>query len=153
MARISRTLARAVAIGVVSISLAGCATTGGGYFMAASSTDAANLNAYAANAVAGDMVAQLAEHVGPGTGTIALKSDNSAFSVALEEQLRGWGYAIDPSATGQGAIPLAYTVDTFEGQVLTRISTPSVELARTYTMTELGASPSSPLSVLRRATS
>jgi type IV secretion system protein TrbH len=151
MARISRTLARAVAIGLVSVSLAGCTTTGGGYFVAASSMDAANLNAYAANAVASDMVTQLAEHVGPGTGTIALKSDNSAFSLALEEQLRGWGYAIDPSATGQGAIPLAYTVDTFEGQVLTRISTPSVELARTYTIAELGAAPSSPLSVLRRA--
>jgi type IV secretion system protein TrbH len=146
-------LSRAFGIALVALSLAGCTTTSGGYFAATSSTEAVALDAYVANAVAGDMVAQLAEHVGPGTGTIALKSGNSAFSVALEEQLRGWGYAIDPSATGQGAIPLAYTVDSFEGQILTRISTPSVELARTYTMTELGAQPASPLSVLRRTTS
>ena len=152
MAPISKS-ARALSVALMAFSLAGCATTGGGYFTAASSTDAANLNPYAANAVAGDMVAQLAEHVGPGTGTIALKTDDSALSAALEEQLRGWGYAVDPSATGEGAIPLAYTVSAFDGQVLTRISTPSVELARTYTMTELGASPSSPLSVLRRASS
>lgn len=145
-------ITRALSVALVSLSLAGCMTTGGGYFSAASSTDAANLNAYAANAVAGDMVAQLAEHVGPGTGTIALKSDDSPMSAALEEHLRGWGYAIDPSASGQGAIPLAYTVDAFEGQVLTRISTPSVELARTYAITELGAQPASPLSVMRRTT-
>ena len=149
MADISR-ITRALSVALVSLSLAGCMTTGGGYFSAASSTDAANLDAYAANAVDGDMVAQLAEHVGPGTGTIALKSDGSAMSAALEQQLRGWGYAVDPSATGQGAIPLAYTVSAFEGQVLTRISTPSVELARTYAVTSAGAQPASPLSVMRR---
>lgn len=151
MAGIS-TITRATSVALLSIALAGCVTTGSGYFTAASSTDAANLNAYAANAVAGDMVAQLAEHVGPGTGTIALKSDGSPISAALEEHLRGWGYAIDPSASGEGAIPLAYTVSAFEGQVLTRISTPSVELARSYSITELGAHPSSPLSVMRRTT-
>ncbi|ELT46639.1 conjugal transfer protein TrbH [Brucella intermedia] len=146
------TIARALTVALVSLSLAGCMTTGGGYFSAASSSDAANLNPQAAHAVAGDMVAQLAEHVGPGTGTIALKSDGSAMSAALEEQLRGWGYAVDPSASGQGAIPLAYTVSAYEGQVLTRISTPSVELARSYTITELGAQPASPISVMRRTT-
>lgn len=146
------TIARTLTVAFISFSLAGCMTTGGGYFSAAASSDAANLDAYAANAVAGDMVAQLAEHVGPGTGTIALKSDGSAMSAALEEQLRGWGYAVDPSASGQGAIPLAYTVSAYEGQVLTRISTPSVELARSYTITELGAQPASPLSVMRRTT-
>lgn len=146
------TIARALSVALVSFSLAGCMTTGGGYFSAAASSDATNLNPQAANAVAGDMVAQLAEHVGPGTGTIALKSDGSAMSAALEEQLRGWGYAVDSSASGQGAIPLAYTVSAFEGQVLTRISTPSVELARSYAVTELGAQPASPISVMRRTT-
>ena len=151
MAGVSK-IARALAVALVSFSIAGCMTTGGGYFSAAASSDAANLDALAANAVAGDMVAQLAEHVGPGTGTIALKSDGSAMSAALEEQLRGWGYAVDPSASGQGAIPLAYTVSAYEGQVLTRISTPSVELARSYSITELGAQPASPISVMRRTT-
>lgn len=151
MAGVSR-IARALSVALISLSIAGCVTTGSGYFAAASSTDAANLDAFAANAVAGDMVAQLAEHVGPGTGTIALKRGGSPMSAALEEQLRGWGYAVDPSATGQGAIPLAFTVSTFEGQVLTRISTPSVELARTYAVTAAGAQPASPLSVMRRTT-
>lgn len=151
MAGVSK-IARALAVAIVSFSIAGCMTTGGGYFSAAASSDAANLDALAANAVAGDMVAQLAEHVGPGTGTIALKSDGSAMSAALEEQLRGWGYAVDPSASGQGAIPLAYTVSAYEGQVLTRISTPTVELARSYSITELGAQPASPISVMRRTT-
>lgn len=151
MAGVSK-IARALVVALVSFSIAGCMTTGGGYFSAAASSDAANLDALAANAVAGDMVAQLAEHIGPGTGTIALKSDGSAMSAALEEQLRGWGYAVDPSASGQGAIPLAYTVSAYEGQVLARISTPSVELARSYSITELGAQPASPISVLRRTT-
>lgn len=151
MAGVSK-IARALVVALVSFSIAGCMTTGGGYFSAAASSDAANLDALAANAVAGDMVAQLAEHVGPGTGTIALKSDGSAMSAALEEQLRGWGYAVDPSASGQGAIPLAYTVSAYEGQVLTRISTPTVELARSYSITALGAQPASPISVLRRTT-
>lgn len=151
MAGIS-TIARALSVTLVSLSLVGCTTTSGGYFSPASSSDAANLDAYAANGVAGDMVAQLAEHVGPGTGTIALKSDGSAMSAALEEQLRGWGYAVDPSASGQGAIPLAYTVSAFEGQILTRVSTHSVELARSYAITELGAQPASPISVLHRST-
>ena len=47
-------------------------------------------------------------------------------------------------------IPLAYVVDTFEGAVMTRISTPSVELTRTYAMSAAGATPTSPLSVMQR---
>lgn len=142
-------ISRALAIAFVSLSLAACATTGG-YFSPKASMDAAKLDASSAEGVAADMVARLAEHVGPGTGTIALKSDNSAFATAFNKHLRSWGYAVDPAATGAGAIPLAYTVDTADGQVLARISTSSVELARSYQATTAGAVPSSPLSVMKR---
>ncbi|MDR6671233.1 conjugal transfer protein TrbH [Rhizobium sp. 1399] len=145
-------ISRVVSIVLVSVSLAACTTTGG-YFSPQGSIDAANLDATAADGVAADMVARLAEHVGPGTGTIALKSDNTAFASAFDKHLRTWGYAVDPAASGGGAIALAYTVDTADGQVLARISTPSVELARSYQTTTTGAVPSSPLSVMTRGKS
>jgi hypothetical protein len=44
-------LSRAFGIALVALSLAACATTGGGYFAATSSTDTVALDAYAANAV------------------------------------------------------------------------------------------------------
>lgn len=142
-------ISRIFAIAFVSVSLAACTTTGG-YFSPQASMDAANLDAASADGVAADMVARLAEHVGPGTGTIALKSDNTAFASAFDKHLRTWGYAVDPAATGSGAIALAYTVDTADGQVFARISTEKVELARSYQSTTTGAVPSSPLSVMKR---
>ena len=102
MSDFSMKISRALAIGIISTSLAACTTTGG-YFSPVASMDAAQLDSIAADAVAGDMVAKLAENVGPGTGTIALKSDDSAFAASLDKQLRGWGYAVDPAATGAGA--------------------------------------------------
>lgn len=152
MSDFSMKIARALVIGFVSASLAACTTTGG-YFSPVASMDAAKLDSYAGDAVAADMVARLAEHVGPGTGTIALKSDNSVFAASLDKKLRGWGYAVDPAATGAGTIPLAYAVDTADGQILARLSTPSVELARTYSASTGLAVPASPVSVMRRAES
>ena len=74
--------------------------------------------------------------------------------LALEESLRGWGYAVasNQEASGDTMIPLAYVIDTFEGAVMTRISTPSVELTRSYAMSATGATPTSPLSVMQRTT-
>lgn len=148
----STVFTRGLAVALVSLSLAACTTTGG-YFAPKASMDAAKLDAGAADGVAADMVARLAEHVGPGTGTIAFKGDNSAFATAFDKHLRSWGYAVDPAASGAGAIALAYTVDTADGQVLARVSTPTVELARTYTATTTGATPASPLSVMTRGQS
>lgn len=106
----------------------------------------------AASAIAGDMVSRLAEHVGPGTGTILLKSDGSPFGGALEDSLKTWGYAVvsDQKAEGEKLIALAYVIDSHDGQVLARLSTGSVELGRAYTTTATGAAPASPLSVMRR---
>jgi hypothetical protein len=69
---------------------AGCQTLGG---TAWSPVRAAELSACRQRAIAGDMVSRLAEHVGPGTGTIMLKPDGSPFGQALEASLKGWGYA------------------------------------------------------------
>ncbi|WP_265614863.1 conjugal transfer protein TrbH [Agrobacterium tumefaciens] len=141
---------RVLAFAWLSASLASCMSTGS-YFSPQSSTDAANLQAPAADAVAADMVARLAEYVGPGTGTIVLKTDDSAFAAAFDKHLRAWGYAVDPAATGPKAIALAYTVDSLDGAAIARVSTPSVELARQYQATTTGAIASSPLSIMKRS--
>ena len=106
----------------------------------------------AASAIAGDMVSRLAEHVGPGTGTILLKPDGSPFGGALEDSLKTWGYAVvsDQDAKGEKLIALAYVIDSHDGQVLARLSTGSIDLGRAYTTTATGAAPASPLSIMRR---
>lgn len=106
----------------------------------------------AASAIAGDMVSRLAEHVGPGTGTILLKPDGSPFGGALEDSLKTWGYAVvsDQKPDGEKLVPLAYVIDSHDGQVLARLSTSTIDLGRAYTTTATGAAPVSPLSVMRR---
>ena len=107
----------------------------------------------AASAIAGDMVSRLAEQIGPGKATVALKSDKSPFGQALEAALKGWGYAvITDQKTDQGTkvIPLAYVISSADGQVLARLSTSSVELGRAYAVTAAGATPASALTLMRR---
>lgn len=107
----------------------------------------------AASTIAGDMVSRLAEQIGPGKATIALKVDTSPFGQALEAALKGWGYAVvTDQKTGSGTtiVPLAYMIMPFDGQVLARLSTNSVELGRAYTVTSTGATPASALSLMRR---
>ena len=91
--------------------------------------------------------------MGPGTGTVSLQPDKSAFALALEASLRDWGYAVavDQKTDGEAIIPVAYVIDTFEGSVLARLSTNTVDLGRAYSLTENGATPASPLSVLQRS--
>jgi hypothetical protein len=107
----------------------------------------------AASAIAGDMVSRLAEQIGPGKATVALKTDTSPFGQAMEAALKGWGYAVvtdqktDSSTT---VIPLAYVILDVDGQVLARLSTSSVELGRAYSVTASGATPASALSLMRR---
>ena len=133
-----------------TIALAGCQTLGGSGLIASSAYS--GLSPEAANAIAGDMVGRFAEHVGPGSTTIQLKADGSVFGQTLEGSLKGWGYAVatEQNPEGGNAVALAYVVDTFEGAVMTRISTPSVELTRSYAMSATGATPTSPLSVMQR---
>ncbi|QPB24816.1 conjugal transfer protein TrbH [Rhizobium sp. 007] len=109
----------------------------------------------AASAIAGDMASRLAEQVGPAGAatTIKMGKDTSEFATALEAALRGWGYTVvTDGKVAKDVKPgeLAYAIDGLDGQVLVRLSTPSIALSRAYTPTAAGASPASPLSIMQR---
>ena len=107
----------------------------------------------AASAIAGDMVSRLAEQIGPGKATVALKTDTSPFGQAMDAALKGWGYAVvtdQKTDSGTTVIPLAYVILDVDGQVLARLSTNSVELGRAYSVTVSGATPASAVSLMRR---
>lgn len=119
----------------------------------ASSAAPREISGPAAGAIAGDMVSRLAEQIGQGKATVALKQDGSPFGQALEAALRGWGYAVvtDQKTESKAAvISLAYAIMPYEGQMLARLSTSSVELGRSYTVTTSGATPTSAVSLMRR---
>lgn len=130
--------------------LAGCQSLDAGGLVASSAPP--EISGPAASAIAGDMVSRLAEQVGPGAATIRLKSDGSPFGDALETSLKTWGYAVvtDQKSVDKKLTPLAYVLDSYDGHILARLSTTTVELGRAYDITPTGATPASPLSVMRR---
>lgn len=143
-----RAIATAFAL---TILLSGCQSLGTDGLVASNAP--AEISGPAASAIAGDMVSRLAEQIGPGKATVALKADASPFGQALEAALKGWGYAVvtdQKTDDGMKIIPLAYVIVPFDGQVLARLSTDSVELGRAYTVTASGAAPASALSLMRR---
>lgn len=140
---------RLIGVAALGLQLAACAAVGSRSVV--SNGSRAELSPAAADAIAGDMVSRLAERIGPGKATIALKVDDSPFGRALEGSLRRWGYAVaTDQKTDERAIALAYVIDTFDGTVLARLSTPQFDLGRAYKVTASGATPSSPVSVLER---
>ncbi len=147
---IVRNLGRAAAIMLVGFGLAACQTLGGSGLIA--STVTAQLSAGGATSIAGDMVGQLTGHVGPGGTTVRLRGAGSPFGLALEDALRASGYAVvtDQRGAGVDAIDLAYVVDSFEGSVLVRLSTKSLDLTRIYRLEGEAAVAASPVSVMRR---
>ncbi|NRP90763.1 Conjugal transfer protein TrbH [Rhizobium mongolense subsp. loessense] len=142
-----RFLATTVALAIL---LSGCQSTDTDGL----STSAAppEVSGPAAGAIAGDMVSRLAEQIGQGKATVALKQDGSPFGQALEAALKGWGYAVvtDQKTDSGGVVPLAYVIVPYDGQVLARLSTSRVELGRAYIVTTSGATPASALSLMRR---
>ncbi|MUZ65394.1 conjugal transfer protein TrbH [Agrobacterium vitis] len=131
--------------------LSGCQSMGTEWVVSSSAPP--EISGPAASAIAADMVSRLAEQIGPGKTTVALKTDTSPFGQAMEAALKGWGYAVvSDQQTDRGAtvIPLAYVILTVDGQVLARLSTNSVELGRAYSVTASGATPASALSLMRR---
>lgn len=132
------------------ITLGACQTLGGAGPVR--STVTTGLAPVVADAIASDMAGRLAEQIGPGSTTLALGLDGSAFGQSLEASLKGRGYAIvtDQQAGNSVTVPLAYVVDEFEGSVLVRLSAPAVELTRMYKVSATGAEPASPLSVMAR---
>jgi type IV secretion system protein TrbH len=107
-----------------------------------------------ASAIAGDMASRLAEQVGPaGTTTLKMNKDTSEYAAALEAALKGWGYTVIADGKvnkDQKPVEVAWSIDSFDGQVLARISTPAIALGRAYTATSAGATPASPLSIMQR---
>ncbi|WP_320202041.1 conjugal transfer protein TrbH (plasmid) [Agrobacterium sp. rho-13.3] len=138
-------------VGSLAALVSGCQSTGTEGLD--SSTAPPEISGPAASAIAGDMVSHLAEQIGPGKATVALKTDTSPFGQALEAALKGWGYAVvtdQKTDSGATVIPLAYVILTVDGQVLARLSTNSVDLGRAYFVTASGATPASALSLMRR---
>ncbi|MCQ4632679.1 conjugal transfer protein TrbH [Shinella sp. CPCC 100929] len=120
--------------------------------LATSSTPVAVTGA-TAGAIAGDMTSRLAEQIGPaGTTVVKIDKDSSDYAAALDAALKGWGYTvISDGKVGkdQKPVEIAWSIDSFDGQVLARLSTPSVALGRAYSATAAGATPASPLSVMK----
>lgn len=140
-----------VAVTAFAILLSGCQSMDtGGLTLSAAPPE---ISGPAAGAIAGDMVSRLAEQIGQGKATVALKQDGSPFGQALEAALKGWGYAVvtdQKTDSGSTVIALAYVIVPYDGQVLARLSTTSVELGRAYSVTASGATPASALSLMRR---
>ncbi|NSZ03141.1 lipoprotein [Agrobacterium tumefaciens] len=131
--------------------LAGCQTAD--ETLTTSSTPIAITGA-TASTIAGDMASRLAEQVGPaGTTTLKMDKDTSEYAAALEAALKGWGYTVIADGKvgkDQKPVEIAWSVDSFDGQVLARVSTPAIALGRVYTATSAGATPASPLSIMQR---
>lgn len=107
-----------------------------------------------ASVIAGDMASRLAEQLGPaGITTLKMEKDTSEYAAALEAALKGWGYAVVTDkkvSKDQKPVEFAWSIDSFDGQILAQVSTPTVALGRVYTTTSSGATPASPLSVMQR---
>ncbi|MCW0983908.1 conjugal transfer protein TrbH [Agrobacterium sp. BT-220-3] len=142
---------KTIATVIITAILSGCQTADD--TVTTSSTPIAVTGA-TASAIAGDMASRLAEQVGPaGTTTLKMDKDTSEYAAALEAALRGWGYTVIADGKvgkDQKPVEIAWSVDSFDGQVLARVSTPAIALGRAYTATSAGATPASPLSVMQR---
>lgn len=135
---------------LITAFLSGCQTPED----ALTNSDPIVINGATAGAIAGDMASRLAEQIGPaGTTTIKMDTDRSNYAAALEAALKGWGYTVildGKAGKDQKPVELAWSVDSFDGQVLARLTTPSIALARAYTPSAAGATPTSPLSIMQR---
>lgn len=108
----------------------------------------------AASAIAGDLASRFAEQARP-AGTTVLKMDKgkSEYAAALEAALKGWGYTVvvdGKVSKDRKPVEVAWSIDSFDGKILARVSTPAIALGRAYTATSAGATPASPLSIMQR---
>ena len=136
---------------ITATMISGCQTAEDGL---TTSSNPVAVTGPAASAIAGDMASRLAEQIGPaGATTLKMDKDSSDFATALEAALKGWGYTVITDgkvAKDVKPVELAYSVDGVDGQLLARLSTPSIALGRAYTATADGATPASPLSIMQR---
>ncbi|KSV65023.1 hypothetical protein N182_35945 [Sinorhizobium sp. GL2] len=131
--------------------LAGCQTADEAI---TTNTDPTAVTGPAASAIAGDMASRFAEQIGAATTTtIRLDESKTEYALALEAAFKGWGYTVvsqDAAAKAGRPVELTYSIDHLDGQILARLTAPSIALARAYTPTANGATPASPLSIMRR---
>lgn len=142
---------KTIAAVVVASVLSNCQTA---YETPTASATPTAVTGATASAIAGDMASRLAEQVGSaGTTTLEMDKDTSEYAAALEAALKGWGYTVIADGKvgkDQKAVEVAWSIDSFDGQVLARVSTPAIALGRAYTATSAGATPASALSIMRR---
>jgi hypothetical protein len=106
----------------------------------------------AAGVIAGELASRFAEAVpAKSMPSIRIRNDDTDFATSLEAALKGWGYKLvtDNGNPPAKPIELTYSLYRFENQVLVRLTTPAAALGRSYSVTAGGASPSSPLSIMR----
>ncbi len=121
---------KTIAAIIITAILSGCQTAD--ETLTTSSTPIAVTGA-TASAIAGDMASRLAEQVGPAnTTTLKMDKDTSEYAAALEAALKGWGYTVIADGNvgkDQKPVEVAWSIDSFDGQVLARISTPASPLS------------------------
>lgn len=137
----------------MAVALTGCQTATDALTTSAAPS---TVSGPAASAIAGDMAGRFAEQAGSTATPIKLHRDTSEFSSALEAALKGWGFTVvtsEKAASGKEQpkpIELAYSLVDVDGQVLARLSTDTLELGRAYAISAAGATPASPLSLMKR---
>lgn len=116
----------------------------------------ASLSGPAASAIAGDLSGRFAEQAGAPSKVIRMQGDGTPFATSLAAVLKGWGYTIatdDSKASAKGStrpVELGYALTDVDGQVLARLSTGTMSVSRIYNVTATGATPVSPLSIMKR---
>ncbi len=142
---------KTIAAIIITAVLSGCQTA---FETLPTSSTAISVTGTTASVIAGDMASRLAEQLGPaGTTTLKMEKDTSEYAAALEAALKGWGYAVVTDkkvSRDQKPVEFAWSIDSFDGQILAQVSTPTVAVGRVYTTTSSGATPASPLSVMQR---
>ena len=138
---------------IAAILLSGCQT---GTDALTTSSAPTTVTGPAASAIAGDLAGRYAEQAGSTATPIRLHKDASDFSTALEAALKGWGFIVvtdDKAGSVKDRakmIELAYSLVDVDGQVLARLSSETLELGRAYSVSAGGATPASPLSLMKR---
>ena len=138
---------------VAAVLLSGCQT---GTDALTTSAASSTVTGPAASAIAGDIAGRYAEQAGSTATPIRLHNDTSEFSTALEAALKGWGFTVvtdDKAGSLKDTakpIELAYSLIDVDGQVLARLSSETLELGRADSVSSGGATPASPLSLMKR---
>jgi len=142
---------KTIAAIIIAAILSGCQTSD--ETLTTSSTPIAITGA-TASAIAGDMASLLAEQLGPvDTTTLKMDKDSSEYAAALEAALKGWGYTVIADGKvrkDEKPVEVVWSIDNFDGQILARVTTPTIALGRAYIATSAGATAASPLSILQR---